>query len=108
MSAKRIYIPQDSAERLIVPVESEFIENLKTLFGVGLFSELKQRLIPLALDILRISLLGHTHPFETLRGFERSPVGRFIVQPLYPVSGYRYAGCSGEAPEAAKPGPDAA
>jgi len=67
MSSRRICIP-DSAERLIVPVESEFVENLKSLFGVGLFSELKQRLIPLALDILRLSLLGHTHPFETLRG----------------------------------------
>ena len=84
MSAKRIYIPQDSAERLIVPVESEFIENLKTLFGVGLFSELKQRLIPLALDILRISLLGHTHPFETLRGLSDHQWDDLLYNPYTP------------------------
>jgi hypothetical protein len=84
MSAKRIYIPQDSAERLIVPVESEFIENLKALFGVGLFSELKQRLIPLALDILRISLLGHTHPFETLRGLSDHQWDDLLYNPYTP------------------------
>ena len=67
MSGRRIQLPE-TAGRLILPVESEFMENLQALFGAGLFSELKQRLIPLALDILRISLLGHTHPFETLRG----------------------------------------
>ena len=35
---------------------------------MGLFGELKNRLIPLALEVLKISLLGHTHPFETIRG----------------------------------------
>ena len=34
MGSHRICIPE-SAERLIVPVESEFVENLKSLFGVG-------------------------------------------------------------------------
>jgi hypothetical protein len=83
MSSKRIYIP-DSAERLVVPVESEFIENLKSIFGVGLFSELKQRLIPLALDVLRISLLGHTHPFETLRGLSDHQWNDLLDNPYTP------------------------
>ena len=83
MSSRRICIP-DSAERLIVPVESEFVENLKSLFGVGLFSELKQRLIPLALDILRLSLLGHTHPFETLRGLSDHQWDDLLDNPYAP------------------------
>jgi hypothetical protein len=49
-------------------VESEFIDNLKSLFGLGLFGELKNKLIPLSLEVLKLSLLGHTHPFETIRG----------------------------------------
>jgi hypothetical protein len=83
MSSRRICIPE-SAERLIVPVESEFVENLKSLFGVGLFSELKQRLIPLALDILRLSLLGHTHPFETLRGLSDHQWDDLLDNPYAP------------------------
>ena len=42
MSSRRICIPE-SAERLIVPVESEFVENLKSLFGVGLFALIHRR-----------------------------------------------------------------
>ena len=40
-------------ERLIVPVESEFVDNLQTMFGSGLFGDIKQRMIPLALEIIR-------------------------------------------------------
>ncbi len=55
MSDKHIQL-SDAGNRLIMPVESEFIENLKSILGTGLFAEAQQRLIPLALDILRISL----------------------------------------------------
>src|ERR1035437_11094063 len=56
------------SQRLILPVESEFLDGLRFLCGDGLLAEIKQRLVPVALDLIRISLLGHTHPFETLRG----------------------------------------
>ncbi len=83
MSGRRIQLPE-TAGRLILPVESEFMENLQALFGAGLFSELKQRLIPLALDILRISLLGHTHPFETLRGLSDHQWDDLLENPCTP------------------------
>src|SRR5437867_6845250 len=55
-------------DRLLMPVDTEFLDSLNVLFGAGMFGEVKQRLVPLALEIIRMSLLGHTHPFETLRG----------------------------------------
>ncbi len=33
-----------------------------------MLAEIKRQLIPVALDLIRVSLLGHTHPFEKLRG----------------------------------------
>jgi hypothetical protein len=56
------------SQRLILPVETEFLDGLRFLCGDGLLAEIKQQLVPVALDLIRISLLGHTHPFETLRG----------------------------------------
>jgi hypothetical protein len=83
MNPKRLPV-SESAERLVLPVESEFIENLRALFGSGLFGDLKQRLIPLALEILRISLLGHTHPFETLRGLSDHQWEDLLENPYTP------------------------
>jgi len=54
--------------RLILPVKTEFLEGLRFLCGDGLLAEIKQQLVPVALDLIRISLLGNTHPLETLRG----------------------------------------
>ncbi len=56
------------SQRLILPVETEFLDGLRFLCGDGMLAEIKQQLIPVALDLIRVSLLGHTHPFETLRG----------------------------------------
>ncbi len=83
MSDKHIQL-SDAGNRLIMPVESEFIENLKSILGTGLFAEAQQRLIPLALDILRISLLGHTHPFETLRGLSDHQWEDLLENPYVP------------------------
>ena len=83
MSDKHIQL-SETGNHLIMPVESEFIENLKSILGVGLFAELQQRLIPLALDILRISLLGHTHPFETLRGLSDHQWEYLLENPYVP------------------------
>ncbi len=54
--------------RLILPVKTEFLDGLRFLCGDGLLAEIKQQLVPVALDLIRISLLGNTHPLETLRG----------------------------------------
>ena len=53
---------------LLMPLETEFLAPLNVLLGAGMFGEIKPRLVGLALETIRISLLGHTHPFETLRG----------------------------------------
>ena len=56
------------SQRLILPVKTEFLDGLRFLCGGGLLAEIKQQLVPVALDLIRISLLGNTHPLETLRG----------------------------------------
>ena len=56
------------SQRLILPVKTEFLDGLRFLCGDGLLAEIKQQLVPVALDLIRISLLGNTHPLETLRG----------------------------------------
>jgi len=57
------------AQKLILPVEIEFLDGLQFLCGDGLLSEIKQQLIPVALDLIRDSLVGGGHLFETLRLF---------------------------------------
>lgn len=71
-------------DRLVVPVESEFVDNLQTMFGAGLFGDIKQRMIPLALEIIRMSLLGHIHPFETLRGLSDHQWEDLLENPYTP------------------------
>ncbi len=53
------------SQRLILPVKTEFLDGLRFLCGDGLLAEIKQQLVPVALDLIRISLLGNTHPLET-------------------------------------------
>ena len=55
------------SQRLILPVETEFLDGLRFLCGDGMLAEIKQHLIPVALDLIRESLLGHAHPLEKLR-----------------------------------------
>lgn len=55
--------------RLLIPREIEFLDSLNALLGSGMFSEIKQGLIPLTLEIIRMSLLGHRDLFDMLRGF---------------------------------------
>lgn len=74
-----------SANRLITPVESEFLENLKSLFGLGTFGEIKNELLPLSLEIIKISLVGHTHPFETLRGLSDHQWEHLLENPHTPT-----------------------
>jgi len=56
------------SQRLILPVKTEFLAGLRLLCGDGLLAEIKRQLVPVALDLIRISLLGNTHPLETVRG----------------------------------------
>lgn len=57
------------AQKLILPADAEFLDGLRFLCGDGLLSETKQQLIPVALDLIRDSLVGGRHLFETLRLF---------------------------------------
>lgn len=70
--------------RLLTPVDNEFLEELKALLGSGMFGNLKQRLIAFSLEILRMSLLGHTHPFETLRGMSNLQWEDLLENPYTP------------------------
>lgn len=56
-----------SSLRLILPADTEFLDGLRFLCGDGLLADIKRQLVPLALDVIRNSLLGHTHPLETLQ-----------------------------------------
>lgn len=56
-----------SSPRLILPVNTEFLDGLRFLCGEGMLADIKRQLVPVALDVIRSSLLGHTQPFETLQ-----------------------------------------
>src|SRR5258708_27066088 len=71
-------------DRLVLPESTEFIDSLNFMLGTGFFAEIKQRLVPLALEIIRISLLGHTHPFETLRGLSDAQWEDLLENPYTP------------------------
>lgn len=56
-----------SSLRLILPADTEFLDGLRFLCGDGLLADLKRQLVPIALDVIRNSLVGHTHPLQTLQ-----------------------------------------
>lgn len=56
-----------SSPPIILPRDIEFLDGLKFLCGEGPLREVKRQLVPVALDVIRDSLLGHIHPFETLQ-----------------------------------------
>lgn len=57
-----------SSPPLILPRNVEFLDGLSFLCGDGPLGEVKRQLVPVALDVIRDSLLGHFHPLETLQG----------------------------------------
>src|ERR1700730_6254557 len=71
----------EKKEVLLMPLETEVLGPLNVLLGAGMFGEIKPRLVGLALEIIRISLLGHTHPFETLRGLTDLQWEDFLENP---------------------------
>jgi hypothetical protein len=56
-----------SSPSLILPADTEFLDGLRFLCGDGVLADIKRQLVPIALDVIRNSLVGHTHPFETLQ-----------------------------------------
>jgi hypothetical protein len=56
-----------SSPRLILAVDTEFFDGLRFLCGDGLLADVKRQLVPVALDLIRSSLLLQTHPLEALQ-----------------------------------------
>lgn len=48
-------------------MDTEFLDGLNFLCGEGPLADIKRQLVPIALDVVRDSFLGHIHPFEVLR-----------------------------------------
>lgn len=75
------------------PTTTEFAEGLLKLCGPGLLSDVKQRLVPVALNVIRGSLLSHRPPHQSLQSFHdlhchglirrphaESPINRLLDQ----------------------------
>lgn len=56
-----------SPPSLILRTDTEFLDGLNFLCGEGPLADIKRQLVPIALEVIRDSLLGHIHPFEVLR-----------------------------------------
>jgi hypothetical protein len=73
-----------SSPPLLLPVDVEFLDGLRFLCGDGLLADVKRQLVPIALDVIRGSLVGHTHPFETLQSLSDMHWQDLIVNPHTP------------------------
>lgn len=56
-----------SPPSLILRTDTEFLDGLNFLCGEGPLADIKGQLVPIALNVMRDSLLRHVHPFETLQ-----------------------------------------
>lgn len=56
-----------SSSSLILPKDTEFLDGLNFLCGEGPLADIKRQLVPIALDVIRDSIVGHIHPFERLQ-----------------------------------------
>jgi len=73
-----------SSPPLIFPVDTEFLDGLRFLSGDGLLADIKRQLVPIALNVIRDSLVGHTHPFETLQSLDDMHWQDLVENPYTP------------------------
>lgn len=70
--------------RLLVDVPSWHLHNIQQLLGSKPGQDLRYQMLPLALDVIRHSLLGLRHPFETLQSLNDWCLDHFVQNPHMP------------------------
>ncbi len=73
-----------SSPALILPTNTEFVDGLRFLCAEGPLADIKQQLVPLALNVIRDSLLGHVHPFERLQSLADVHCHDLLMNPRTP------------------------